>query len=400
MNNGYCQGEKELRRINICLTLGGLATFAVIYATQPLLPTLTNTFNIPPASAALSVSNTCLALGIALLFIGPISDRFGRVPVMLVSVFISSMLCIASGFVSDWNHFLAIRMLIGVAVSGLPAVATSYIREEVNESWAVITTGLYIGGTAIGGMLGRFVASGLADLYNWQAAMIGIGTMSLICSVFIFLFLPRSQNFTPVTIHPKHLMRRYLSMFTDPILVLLYLAGFMAMGMFVSIFNVIGFRLESNPYNLSVAIAGLIYITYIFGSIASYLSGRAITKIGARAVLAAGSVISLVGLLITLSQPLWILLLGIVFIVIGFFVVHATASSWISIHAQKRGTGIAQASSLYLFFYYFGSSTCGTLTPAVWSTNGWLGVVIITGILVLIGITISLFLYQLKSKAT
>jgi YNFM family putative membrane transporter len=55
----------------------------------------------------------------------------------------------------------------------------------------------------------------------------------------------------------------------------------------------------------------------------------------------------------------------------GFFAAHSVASSWIGPRA-RRAKG--QASSLYLFSYYLGSSIAGTLGGVFWHNYGWNGV--------------------------
>jgi YNFM family putative membrane transporter len=68
--------------------------------------------------------------------------------------------------------------------------------------------------------------------------------------------------------------------------------------------------------------------------------------------------VMLCGLLLTLFSSLWLIFIGMLLFSAGFFAAHSVASSWIGPRARRaRG----QASSLYLFSYYLGSSLAGTL---------------------------------------
>ena len=79
----------------------------------------------------------------------------------------------------------------------------------------------------------------------------------------------------------------------------------------------------------------------------------------------------LAGLLLTLFQALWLIILGLLLFAGGFFAAHSVASSWIGRRAVKAK---GQASSLYLFCYYVGSSIAGTAGGFFWHFAGWNGI--------------------------
>jgi YNFM family putative membrane transporter len=76
----------------------------------------------------------------------------------------------------------------------------------------------------------------------------------------------------------------------------------------------------------------------------------------------------------------------------GFFSAHAIASSWVG---RRAGTGSSQASSLYLFCYYQGSSLSGTLGGLFWQRLGWGGVAAMIGLLLLSALCLSALLLRL-----
>jgi MFS transporter, YNFM family, putative membrane transport protein len=106
--------------------------------------------------------------------------------------------------------------------------------------------------------------------------------------------------------------------------------------------------------------------------------------------------IMLVGVALTLFQSRALILSGIVAVTFGFFGAHSIASSWVgsrAIHAK------AQASALYLFCYYVGSSAIGTLGGVFWTKQGWPGVVGLVAALLLAAITIALWLITIPPRA-
>ncbi|WP_414602474.1 hypothetical protein [Proteus mirabilis] len=106
----------------------------------------------------------------------------------------------------------------------------------------------------------------------------------------------------------------------------------------------------------------------------------------------AGVSMMLAGILITLFDSLAIIFIGMLILTTGFFAAHAVASSWVGRRAKR---GRAQASSLYLFTYYAGSSIAGTLGGIFWVNFGWLGVGLFIAFLMLTALLIALRLNQI-----
>lgn len=75
----------------------------------------------------------------------------------------------------------------------------------------------------------------------------------------------------------------------------------------------------------------------------------------------------------------------------GFFAAHAVASSWIGVRA-RRAKG--QASSLYLFSYYLGSSIAGTAGGFFWHDYGWNGVALFIASLLLTALLVGARLHK------
>jgi MFS transporter, YNFM family, putative membrane transport protein len=148
---GYLRrGTPELRRANLALFVAGLATFAMLYSTQPLLPVFSAEFGVTPAVASLPLSLATGTLAIALILAGSFSEAWGRVPMMTVSLALSSFLMVLVALSPGFPALLALRAVQGVALAGLPAVAMAYLAEEVHPKHVGFTVGLYIAGNSVG----------------------------------------------------------------------------------------------------------------------------------------------------------------------------------------------------------------------------------------------------------
>jgi YNFM family putative membrane transporter len=81
----------------------------------------------------MSLSLTTGTLAVAMLLAGLLSDAVGRRPLMIVALLASAMLSLSTALVDDWTTLLVLRTLLGLALSGVPAVAMTYLVEEMDS---------------------------------------------------------------------------------------------------------------------------------------------------------------------------------------------------------------------------------------------------------------------------
>ncbi|GAA0449159.1 MFS transporter [Paractinoplanes deccanensis] len=373
-------GTPGYRRICLALFAAGVATFALLYSTQALLPDLATAFGLTPAQSAWSLSLATIGLGVALLITGPLSERLGRTRLIHLSLALSAAVGLACALAPGWHVLLGLRLLQGVTLAGLPAVATAYLREELHPDTHARAAGLYIGGTALGGMAGRLITGWVAEAYGWRWAMAVVALVGVACAIVVALLLPASRNFVP---RPRAATTRRA--LTDPALLSLYAIGACSMGAFVSVYNAMGFRLTSAPFLLGAGAAGAVFLVYPVGTLSSAVSGRLADRYGRRAVMPFGCVLTAAGLLLTLPDSLPVMVVGLAVMTAGFFCVHGVASGWVPVRAHAGGVPAGQAASLYLFAYYAGSSVFGSLAGTAWSLGSWPAVVALASVFAGIG---------------
>ncbi|KML67299.1 MFS transporter [Pectobacterium peruviense] len=383
------RGTPQFMRVTLALFSAGLATFALLYCVQPLLPVLSQDFGISPATSSLSLSVSTVMLAFGLLFTGPLSDTIGRKNVMVVSLMLAAICTVICAFMTSWNGILIMRAMIGLSLSGVAAVAMSYLSEEIHPSVLAFSMGLYISGNSIGGMSGRLVSGVLTDYFPWRVAIGVIGVLALIAAITFWRILPESRHFRPGSLRPKTLLLNSKLHWRDAGLPLLFLEGFLLMGAFVTLFNYIGYRLLAPPYLLSQAVVGLLSVVYLTGSYSSPKAGALTSRYGRGPVLSISILLMLTGLGLTALSPLFVVFGGMMLFTAGFFAAHSVASSWIGQRA-RRAKG--QASSMYLFSYYLGSSLAGTLGGFFWHSFGWMGITLFLAALLLLALVVSLIL--------
>ncbi|RCS31256.1 MFS transporter [Rhodanobacter denitrificans] len=386
-------GTPAFRRTNLALFAAGFATFGLLYCVQPLMPEFSRHYGVSEAGAALSLSLTTGVLAFAMLFAGGLSDAWGRKPVMVASLLASALLVLASAAMPTWSSLLVVRTLLGLTLSGLPAVAMTYLGEEMDAESIGLGMGLYISGSAVGGMGGRLISGVLADFFGWRIGVAVVGAIGVVAGLVFWRALPPSRHFTAQPLRWRTLLGRFAGMFRDRGLPWLFVEGFLLLGAFVTVYNYLGYRLMAPPYGLSQAVVGLIFAIYLIGTFSSAWMGHLAGKLGRRKVLWTAFALMLAGVALTVARPLPLIILGIVAITFGFFGGHSIVSSWVG---RRAGAAKAQASSVYLFCYYMGSSIAGASGGLFYALHGWNGVALFTGALVLAGLLIALGLVRLK----
>ncbi|WP_445479951.1 MFS transporter [Lysinibacillus irui] len=383
------KGTRAFHKANWALFLAGFITFANLYVTQPLLPTFSEAFHVSPAVASLSLSVTTFALAVSLIIVSSLSEAWGRKSLMTISIFAASVLTLALAYSTNFETILVLRVVQGIVFAGLPAIAMAYLGEEMEPASLGVAMGLYISGNSVGGLSGRVIIGTLTDHYNWHIGMMVLGGISLLVSLLFVWMLPSSKHFRARPLQLKALTKTLLQHLRDPSMLCLYGMGFLLMGSFVILYNYIGFKLMAPPYNLSATIVGWIFVIYLVGTFSSAWFGSLADRYGRQRMLLLAIAIMLAGAIVTLNGLLTLKIIGITVFTFGFFAAHSIASGWVS---KRASHDKAQASSLYLFFYYFGSSVGGTVGGVFWMKYGWMGVIVMITLFLFIACILSFLL--------
>jgi MFS transporter, YNFM family, putative membrane transport protein len=384
--NRIRRGTPEFRRTNLALFSAGFATFALLYCVQPLMPVFAEDFHVSAAQSSLVLSLTTALLAPSMIVAGAISESRGRKPIMVASLLASALLTFSSAFVTRWSTLLVLRALAGITFAGLPAIAMAYLAEEIHPGSIGLAMGLSIGGNGLGGMLGRLITSWLTELVSWRFAVGAIGLLGLVAAVIFWRTLPPSRCFTPRPVRRAALARSFWTPLRQPRLVALFAEGFLLMGAFGTSYNYITYHLIARPYALSEAGVGTIFSVYLIGIASSAWIGSLADRLRRDKMLILMLLSMLIGVALTLARPLPLVILGIAVVTFGFFGGHSVASSWVGLRASAAK---AQASALYLFFYYIGLSVAGTIGGVFWQRWEWRGVAGFVAALVVLGLGIA-----------
>ncbi|MGW4733945.1 MFS transporter [Streptomyces shenzhenensis] len=381
-------GGPGYRRMSFALFLAGVATFALLYSTQALLPLISAEFGVAASEASWTVAAATGGLALFVLPMSALSERFGRRTVMTASLAVAVSVGVLVPFAPSLGVLVALRAVQGAALAGLPASATAYLAEEVRPRALITAIGLFVAGNSVGGMSGRVITGWVAQEWGWRVAVGVIGLIAVGCAVAFRMLLPTPRHFKPGSLRPRVLARAVRDHLTNPLLRRLYAIGALFMTVFGGVYTVIGYRLTEAPFGLPQGIVGSIFLVYLVGTVSASTAGRLVVRLGRRGALYLAGGTTAAGLLLSLAPTLLLVLLGLVLITAGFFAGHAVASSAVS---KTAAHGRAQAAALYQSAYYVGSSAGSTVGAVAFHASGWAGTVGV-GVLAVVGVvTITAF---------
>lgn len=381
-------GGPGYRRTSLALFAAGVATFALLYSTQALLPAISDDLGVTPDQASWTVSAATGGLAVAVVPLSALSERFGRRTMMTASLCVAAFVALLVPFAPGLGWLVALRAVQGAALAGLPASAMAYLSEEVRAKALVGAIGLFVAGNSLGGMIGRILAGWVAQAWGWRAGLAAVGVLAVVCAVAFRALIPKARHFTPTAVSPRALARTVAGHLSDPLLCRLYAIGALFMTVFGAVYTVIGYRLADAPFSLPQGVVGSIFLIYLVGTASSAAAGKLVGRLGRRGALYLAVSTTTAGLLLTLTTSLTAVLAGLVLITAGFFAGHAVASSSVSRAAK---TGRAQASALYQTAYYLGSSVGGTVGAIAYHLAGWDGAVVLGLIAMVAAASITLY---------
>lgn len=378
----------DTRRANLALFLAGFITFGLLYDVQPLLPLITRDYGLHASAGAWVMSLSTLGMALAIMAVNVLAAHLPRRSVMLSCLLLASSLSLLMAVLPSFASLLGLRMLIGLALGSVPVLAMAVLSDRIAGERLGHAMGLYISGTALGGMAGRLVASLLVARQGWQHTVFFLGCAGLACSLLFWWALPAAPGAAPPAWRRSwrdHLriwkrlgqqapLRRY-----DAI-------GLLLMSCFVTAYNGVAYHLLSTPSAAGSRQLGALYIVYLVGAAASNLAGRAADRYGYRRALMSALGLLSAGLVLALYPGMIALVIAMALITFGFFAGHAVASAAVGGISRPYA---GHAAALYLLCYYGGSSIVGALGGVVWDIGGWPYVLVFLLVLSLIALLLA-----------
>ncbi|WGE42290.1 MFS transporter [Actinobacillus equuli] len=152
-------------------------------------------FGLSKTEFGVLVSAGLAGMTIGSLFLAPLADKFGRRPLLLLSVALSAIGLLISGLATTPFILGFSRVITGLGVGGI-LVGTNVITSEYSsKKWRSFAISVYAAGFGIGAMIGGMMAKELQVAYSWHAVYFAGAAMTAVVWVVLFIWLPESIDF-------------------------------------------------------------------------------------------------------------------------------------------------------------------------------------------------------------
>lgn len=362
--------DSPLSRRAIALYLTGFAAFVGLYLPQPILPLLARDFGEDAQQATLVISATIFGIALASPVIGVLSDRFGRRRILVAGSLFLALATAASALAPTFVLLVAFRFIQGLLLPTLFAVGVAYVSESMPAATMRVVAGVYVASTVVGGMFGRMLAGGLADMVGWRygfvfSALLYLALLPLWARLPALKAAPAKRTLNEAfTGMVRHLRNRSI--------IGGLLMGFFLFFAFQSTFNYLPFRLEKPPFSFSSSLIGLTFLTYSSGVFSAIFAGWFSRQTSLRTSLILGYGLAICGNLLALTQGVIVLVAGLLILCLGNWLVQGLAVGYVATAAPNDRAG---ANALYLLLYYLGGSLGAFLPGFLYPVLGFGGVI-------------------------
>lgn len=351
----------------LAVGLTGYSCFINLYSPQSILPLLAGEFGAGAAEISTIMTASTLAVALTAPFTGTVADVLGRKRVIVAAMVLLTVPTVMAALAPSLSALIFWRFIQGLVLPPIFAVTVAYIGDEWPPHEATAAAGVYTSGASMGGFSGRFFTGILADLIGWRYAFDILALMTLIGAALVFWLLPRERKFvrSPGLIASGKQMLNHLR---NRQLVATYAVGFGVLFCFIATFTYISFLLAAPPYNLSPTLLGAIFVTYLVGSAATPWTGRAVGRVGRRALMIGVIGLWMGGIALTLLPSLWAILAGLTLCAACGLMCQSVSTGYVTITAQA---GRSSAVGLYVTCFYFGGSVGAAAGGVAWTFGGW-----------------------------
>lgn len=384
---------KQNMKVFIPATLGMLTAFGPFVTDfyLPVLPEMTGYFHTTPALASMSLTAGMIGLAAGQLFIGPLTDKYGRKRILVGSMLlfvVASLLCIFSG---DIFMFNAMRVLQGLAGAGGIVIAKSmsadmYTGRELASFMALLGA---INGIAP--VCAPVVGGLMADVTSWTgvfAVILAVGLVLMVCSMFL-----------PETLQPANRIRKSVikvygnlfRVFRNSRFTLSVMAEMVCFFMFFAYIASSPFIMQQvyhlSPLGYSLCFGLNALMIGVGAAMATrFRSQGTCLRFGGLGMLA-GTL--LLAFLLNTAMPLWIVMLAYIYTLICFGLMQPPLTA-IALDSERDNAGAASA--------IFGAS--GFVAGALSSPLVGIGDITVTSGLVMAcgAVVCLLFILPLSSK--
>ena len=259
----------------------------------PSLNAMTAYFETDYSIMQIALSGYLAATAVLQVFIGPISDRFGRRTLVMGSLVVFVLATIGAMLATSVEVFLFFRIL-QAAVATTMALGRAIVRDIVPQDQAASMIGYVTMGMALVPMVGPMIGGGLEQVFGWQATFLFLAVTGAATLALVFFDLGETVKGTGTSFSDQ--FRTYPELFRSPRFWGYVSCAAFGSGAFFALLGGTSF-VAAEIFGLSPLWSGIALgapaVGYAFGN---YLSGRFSVQLGINRMAIIGTLVTIFGL--------------------------------------------------------------------------------------------------------
>ena len=183
----------------------------------PARPSLTRSLSAPMASAQLTLSGLLLAFGCSQMVWGPLSDRFGRRPILLAGLGIYTVASLGSALAPTMGLLIAWRIAQGAAMGAVVMCARAIVRDLYTPLDGARAMSKALTGLGIVACICAPLGGLLSEWLGWRAALLALTAYAVATLALVALRLPETlAQANPRALQPLALVSTWRQVLRSP----------------------------------------------------------------------------------------------------------------------------------------------------------------------------------------
>ena len=267
----------------------------------PSLQAMAGYFETDYATMQFALSGYLAATAVLQIFIGPISDRFGRRPVLLVSLLIFVIASIGCYFATTITAFLCFRMLQAAVATGI-VLSRAIVRDMVPQAQAASMIGYVTMGMSLVPMVGPMIGGAIDQFFDWHATFLFLSICG--AAVLALCYFDQGETLAEGGLSFREQLKGYPELFASPRFWGYALCAAFASGAFFALLGGASF-VASTVFGLSPLWSGIALGAPAIGyGLGNFLAGRYSVRLGINRMAVTGSLLIIFGLGLSLGLAL------------------------------------------------------------------------------------------------
>jgi MFS transporter, YNFM family, putative membrane transport protein len=351
------------------LVIGLIAFLTVVdlFATQAILPSLTERYNVTPAAMGFAVNASTMGMATASLVIGVLSPRLERRHGILVSLILLAVPTTLLAVAPDLTTFTVLRVIQGLCMASAFALTLAYLGEQCSSMDARGAFAAYIAGNVASNLVGRLGSAAITDTLGLASNFYFFALLNLAGAVLVYFTIRRVEPMHATA--PAHsLLEAAFDHWRNPALRAAFAIGFCILFAFIGTFTFVNFVLVRPPLSLGRMDLGFVYFVFLPSIVTTMFGGKAVARFGTQPTIWGALAVAGIGLPLTLTLHLAAVLTGMILVGAGLFFAQAAATSFVG-QAAHENRGVA--SGTYLASYFLGGLVGSAVLGQVFDLWGW-----------------------------